>query len=170
MTTSRRSTAFRHSLRRPATQEMKVHPAMLMKTHGGNIQFAPKMVTTSEGKANARSASPILTPDSCLLTPALQEMKVHPAMLMKTHNGEIHFSPKMVTRSRDRAIARSASPILTPDSSLPTSALHEMKVHSAMLMKTHNGEIHFSPKMVTRSGDTAIARGCAQFCLLTPAA
>ena len=74
----------------------------------------------------------MLTPISLLLTPALQEMKVHPEMLLKT-NESVRRSGREV-RSR-KAFAAGAS-LLPPGSLLLTPVFQEMKVHPEMLMKT----------------------------------
>jgi hypothetical protein len=59
---------------------MQVQPEMCMKTKDWwNL-----------GTRDGRQGAVILAPDSCLLTTALQEMKVHPAMLMITNNGKIN--------------------------------------------------------------------------------
>ena len=94
----------------------------------------------------------ILTPDSCLLTPDHQEMKVHPAILMKTHGGRNHIRREneimyQVRSPRSEAeILRHPSRefrLLTPACCL----LHvKMKVHPAMLMKTHKRQRYISPK------------------------
>jgi hypothetical protein len=67
----------------------------------------------------------ILGPDSSLMTPAAQEMKVHPAMLMKTHTRQqmqltkkVNISDVRVAKSKSGTIvyADSASSLLAPDS------------------------------------------------------
>ncbi len=93
----------------------------------------------SDSQARSRKVSafgaPVLTPGSFVLTPALQEMKGHPEMLLKTKDGV--RTPGSEVRSR-MASAAGAS-ILTPVSLLLTPALQEMKVHPEMLLKTREG-------------------------------
>ena len=108
----------------PASQEMKVQPEMLLKTNGRvrSPRRGPKpspcdpMPSSGDGsgggprsevtsrKASAAGA-PILTPGSLLLTPALQEMKVHPAILMKTQERRKSQITKKVNKCEVRSPA-----------------------------------------------------------------
>ena len=122
---------------------MQVHPEMLLKTKDGEKEGIRSQVSgrgpgvrrekttfqagmcmkTNEGARSPRSGvrsrkasaagAHVLTPGSLLLTPVLQEMKVHLEMLLKTHDRE-HGIREYGTRSAQ---------ILAPDSGLLASLL-----------------------------------------------
>jgi len=81
----------------------------------------------------------ILSPDSDLLTPALQEMKVQPEMLLKTKDRGNENAPTSVIPGGSVG-ALPQSSILAPGSDLLTPAFREMKVQPEMLLKTHDRE------------------------------
>ena len=88
----KRRTTFCAWLLTPDSCNLQVHPAMLMKTQQGQEEGAGCQVS---GASPARCASrvPIARSgerhsDSWLLTPDYRNLQVHPAMLMKTKQGQ----------------------------------------------------------------------------------
>ena len=112
---------------------MKVQPEMLLKTKEG-VRSPRSEVQSRETSA---AGVPVLTPGSLLLAPVLQEMKVHPEILLKTHDREhgtrgahapvTGYPGNMLkTKVRLNPITHHKSPFanpLTPDSLLLTPAL-----------------------------------------------
>ena len=122
----------------PAFQKMKVHPEMLLKTKERRNEQAPTSVIPGR-PVGAPPESGMLAPDSWLLSPAFQKMKVHPEMLLKTKERRNEQAPTSVIPGRSVG-ALPESGMLAPGSRLLSPALQEMKVHPAICMKTQTGQ------------------------------
>ena len=113
---------------------MKVHPEMLLKTKDRENEQAPATAIPGSSVAILPQGA-ILAPDSFLLSPRFQEMKVQPEICMKTKDRENGEAP--TTADTGSAVATlPQSGILAPDFFLLTPALQEMKVQPEMLLKT----------------------------------
>ena len=80
---------------RPTSEKTTFQAGMCKKTKN-TVRSPRSEVRSSKGPADG---APVLTPGSLLLTPALQEMKVQPEMLLKTHDRE-HGTRDTGTRDR----------------------------------------------------------------------
>ncbi len=109
------------------SKKITFQAGMCMKTK--NTVRSPRSEVRSRNAPVA--GTPALIPSSLLLTPAFQEMKVHPEMLLKTK--ENIRSPKSKCPCGWYACSDPSSLLLTP-------AFQDMKVHPEMLLKTKDGK------------------------------